>query len=148
MSFHTTFQKMPWQLFLRISEEEAGSSPHSRVWPWSASLAHLGWVCHCDSSGHLDPNIYFHKGTGCLAHRSQGEGVDWAGVGGEAGPSAAPTLAYTLFKQTVPSANPGSASALPTSTPPNTHNFSSQREAGAQDWRIKFDLKEFYRSAQ
>lgn len=84
MSFHTTFQKMPWQLFLRISEEEAGSSPHSRVWPWSASPAHLGWVCHYDSSGHLDPNIYFHKGTGCLAHRSQGEGVDWAGVGGEA----------------------------------------------------------------
>ena len=81
-------------------------------------------------------------------HRSQWEGVDRAGGGGEAEPSAAPMLAYTSFKQTVPSANPSSASGLPTSAPHNTHNFSSQREAGAQDWRIKFDLKEFYRSAQ
>ena len=123
---------------LPISEtEDAGSSPHGGVWPGNASPAHLEWVCHCDGLGHLDPNIYYLDA--CCT------GVDQAAVGGRRGPQQRPRW-HTLCSNRL-SPRPTLARAAPCPHPP-PHNFSSQREARAQDWRIKFDLKEFYCSAQ
>lgn len=83
----------------------------------------------------MAPTLYFHEGF-------------WMDVGlgswGEGSDEADSTLACAPFKQNPPRpphTHPCSASNAPT-------NFSSQREARARDGRIKFDLKEFYRSAR
>lgn len=136
-----TFSKMPWQHFFPIrKKEEGGSSPTRRIWPWNTSpgpsgvglslvAAQITWTPLCISTRALD----------WMGHSKQG---GRSGSGGRRGSQH--LLVGTRFIQTdhTPQPQPW----LGQRRPP-TH-FSGRREARARDWRIKFDLKEFYRSAQ
>lgn len=71
----------------------------------------------------------------------QGPGLDAGWAAGVGVASAASTLAPAPLRQNRPPRTP----AQPALPPPT---FPARGGSRAQDWRIKFDLKEFYRSAQ
>ena len=124
-----------------LSHQQKGGG---RIQPHMADLAleHFPWPIL--GGDYMDRTIYFHEGSGLMVHSSQEGGVDrvGGGRGGRRGSQQPPRWHSLHSNRPHPTHTTLARPVLPPT------NFSGQREARARDWRIKFDLKEFYRSAQ